>query len=73
MCRLTTAIPSRSCTSPMSPICTPETRTVCPWAGATACAVENSASIVNCDGERQRDPQTLVVEDVTRDHQRQHE
>ena len=54
----TTAIPFFSVTPPMSPICTPETRTDWPWPGATACAVENSALIVNCEdwmnGKRRR-------------------
>ena len=39
----TTALPSRSETSPMSPTRTPATRTVWPWPGVTACAVESSA------------------------------
>ena len=40
---VTTATPSSSSVSAMSPTRTPETRTVWPWPGVTACAVENSA------------------------------
>ena len=58
ICICTTAIPFCSVTSPISPIWTPETRTVWPWPGVTACAVENSAFIVNGDdwmnGKRSR-------------------
>ena len=43
MSRPTIARPSLSVTDPMSPILTPATRTVCPWPGVTAWAVENSA------------------------------
>ncbi len=38
-----TARPSLSSTPPMSPMRTPETRTVWPWPATTAWAVENSA------------------------------
>ena len=46
ICSVTTATPFSSLTPPISPICTPETRTDWPWPGVTACAVENSAFIV---------------------------
>jgi hypothetical protein len=53
----TTARPSRSSTSPMSPIRTPDTRTVWPWPAVTAWAVENSAfsrSGASSHGKRRR-------------------
>ena len=40
---VTTAWPSTSSTSEMSPALTPEMFTVWPWPGVTACAVESSA------------------------------
>ena len=40
---VTIARPSERSTFEMSPTRTPETRTVWPWPGVTACAVENSA------------------------------
>ena len=40
---LITARPFFSSTPPMSPMRTPDTRTVWPWPATTACAVENSA------------------------------
>ncbi len=43
----TIATPFLSVTPPTVPIWTPETRTDWPWPGVTACAVENSALIVN--------------------------
>ena len=43
----TTARPSLSSTLPMSPIRTPETRTVWPWPAITAWAVWNSAFSTN--------------------------
>jgi hypothetical protein len=39
----TIATPFLSETLPISPTCTPDTRTDWPWPGVTACAVENSA------------------------------
>ena len=54
----TTASPFSSLTAPMSPICTPETRTDWPCPGVTACAVENSALSVkgedSMSGKRRR-------------------
>ena len=40
---VTIARPCERSTCVMSPMRTPETRTVWPWPGVTACAVENSA------------------------------
>ena len=40
---VTTALPSSSSTSEMSPTLTPAMFTVWPWPGVTACAVESSA------------------------------
>jgi hypothetical protein len=53
----TIARPSLSSTSPMSPIRTPATRTVCPCPAITDCAVENSAFRTygdSCHGNRIR-------------------
>ena len=53
----TTALPSFSWTSPMSPTRTPETRTVWPWPAVTAWAVANSAFRTSGDashGKRMR-------------------
>ena len=44
---VTTARPSFRSTFVMSPTRTPDTRTVWPWPGVTACAVANSALIRN--------------------------
>ena len=58
ICICTTAAPLRKVTPPISPICTPDTRTDWPWPGVTAWAVENSALIVNgldwMNGKRKR-------------------
>ena len=55
-----TARPSSSSTPPMSPIRTPETRTVWPWPAMTAWAVENSA--LSCERLRleEREAQPLL-------------
>ena len=72
ICIETTAIPFWSLTPPISPICTPETRTVWPWPGVTACAVENSALSVNgvdwMNGKRKRS--LLRMYPATRRHDR---
>jgi hypothetical protein len=44
----TIAWPSCSLTPPISPTLTPETRTVWPWPGVTACAVDSAA--LRCSG-----------------------
>ena len=58
ICIWTVAIPLLRVTPPTCPIWTPETRTDWPWPGVTACAVENSALIVNgedwMNGNRKR-------------------
>ena len=58
MSSVTIARPSFSSTLPTSPIFTPETRTVWPWPGVTACAVENSAlsliGLSSTSGKRSR-------------------
>ena len=61
----TSARPSRSSTLPMSPIRTPDTRTVWPCPAVTACAVENSAF----SAQRRllpREAHALLVEQVER-------
>jgi hypothetical protein len=55
---VTSARPCSSSTLPTSPTFTPETRTVWPWPGVTACAVENSAlmrfGLSSITGKRRR-------------------
>jgi hypothetical protein len=46
ICIATTARPSSSSTLPMSPTCTPATRTVWPWPGVTACAFSSSTLMI---------------------------
>ena len=60
---VTTAWPSFRPTLVMSPTRTPETRTVWPWPGVTACAVENAACSWN-GLALPREAQALVVQDV---------
>ena len=50
----------RSSTSPISPICTPDTRTVWPWPGATAWAVGSSIFSLIGSSSTQREAQPLV-------------
>ena len=60
---MTTAWPSFRPTLLMSPTRTPETRTVWPWPGVTACAVVNAAwswKVLPSHGKRMR----CVVQDV---------
>ena len=49
---VTTALPSTSSTSEMSPALTPAMFTVWPWPGVTACAVESSALTSNRSSPR---------------------
>ena len=70
---VTTAWPSTSSTSEMSPALTPEMFTVWPWPGVTACAVESSALSSNALVAEERDPRRigllLLGEDVAGDRE----